>query len=392
MKYYNCHAHIFNYDCIPPDFLRNRIKPAFITPVVDSLLRKEWFASSMSWVLGLFGSKSQAGRLAEFVKIGKLAFQEDIFRKLQSEYESNYSFVLLTMDFDFMGAGLPNDDFLTQLAHVQNLKRKYRDLVRPFLGLDPRRFTNTDEMLAFTKHYIEDPNAPFAGLKLYPPHGFYPFHPVFDKTFAFAAQNQIPVLAHCYRGGGSYYAQDSLPPQTFGRVSLGDSDECKTFFTELNQQSDFFRKPMRQQTDVFQHPVCYYDILRKYPQLKLCLAHFGGIDEIKREGKEDTASIFERSWFSIIKDLMLEFPNVYADVSYIFGEIDKKDTIVRDTLFDPKLQDKIMFGSDYYMVVREGDENEMRQKFVDYLGNPTIWDKIAGQNVEAFLNPKPSIV
>ncbi|MCU0327046.1 MAG: hypothetical protein MUF45_17725, partial [Spirosomaceae bacterium] len=257
MKYYNCHAHIFNYDCIPPDFLRNRIKPAFITPVVDSLLRKEWFASSMSWVLGLFGSKSQAGRLAEFVKIGKLAFQEDIFRKLQSEYESNYSFVLLTMDFDFMGAGLPNDDFLTQLAHVQNLKRKYRDLVRPFLGLDPRRFTNTDEMLAFTKHYIEDPNAPFAGLKLYPPHGFYPFHPVFDKTFAFAAQNQIPVLAHCYRGGGSYYAQDSLPPQTFGRVSLGDSDECKTFFTELNQQSDFFRKPMRQQTDVFQHPVCY---------------------------------------------------------------------------------------------------------------------------------------
>jgi predicted TIM-barrel fold metal-dependent hydrolase len=247
-------------------------------------------------------------------------------------------------------------------------------------------------MLAFTKHYIEDPNAPFAGLKLYPPHGFYPFHPVFDKTFAFAAQNQIPVLAHCYRGGGSYYAQDSLPPQTFGRVSLGDSDECKTFFTELNQQSDFFRKPMRQQTDVFQHPVCYYDILRKYPQLKLCLAHFGGIDEIKREGKEDTASIFERSWFSIIKDLMLEFPNVYADVSYIFGEIDKKDTIVRDTLFDPKLQDKIMFGSDYYMVVREGDENEMRQKFVDYLGNPTIWDKIAGQNVEAFLNPKPSIV
>jgi uncharacterized protein len=391
-QYYNCHTHIFNYDCIPNDFLNHQVGIEFLGRLADKLIRQDWFASTLSGVLGLFGD-TPAGRLAEFVKMGKLSTQEDVLDKLIEFYPNDYKFILLTMDFDYIGAKPPLINIHTQASLVQDIKRKYKyqNRIFPFLGLDPRSHSSGAEMLDFVKRYLEvNDGSQFAGLKIYPCHGFYPFDLKFIETYDYAQKNEIPIMYHCYKDGGSFYAGNHLEPRTFGRNSMGNSPECLDFFDKLNLDRRFFNQRMQKKTNVFQNPVCYYDVLERFPKLKICLAHFGGMNEINNNSKED---IYTKSWHLIIRDLMDRYSNVFTDVSYIFAETkDDKNGILKNALLDNSINNRIMFGSDFYMVSRKGEEDEKVNEFLNYIDNPSLWDKLASENVERFLFRKQEIL
>jgi hypothetical protein len=95
--------------------------------------------------------------------------------------------------------------------------------------------------------------------------------------------------------------------------------------------------------DNYVHPREWRDVLKKYRNLKLCLAHFGG--DLFPEGPDN-------DWIKEIIDLINEFPNVYTDISC--WNLDKNKEIFKGLLLNKKfdyLQDRILFGTDWYMTL-----------------------------------------
>ena len=91
------------------------------------------------------------------------------------------------------------------------------------------------------------------------------------------------------------------------------------------------------------HPAAWRKVLRQFPNLKLCLAHFGG---------DLFPSGIESDWVKEIVDLANEFPNVYTDVScWKFSECkDMFNKILSNKQYD-HLKDRILFGTDWYMTL-----------------------------------------
>src|SRR5690606_4680641 len=98
----------------------------------------------------------------------------------------------------------------------------------------------------------------------------------------------------------------------------------------------------------------------EYPfkNLKICLAHFGGSEMIL--GKK--CSITPNNWYDSIKQMMKEFPNVYADISYTLHNKKVWKKLV-DDLKDPVIRDRILFGTDFYMTIREKTEERLIEDF-----------------------------
>jgi predicted TIM-barrel fold metal-dependent hydrolase len=125
--------------------------------------------------------------------------------------------------------------------------------------------------------------------------------------------------------------------------------------------------------------------------LKICLGHFGGDDEWKKYFELDRQNhvhqlmqkpmegidFFETNgerrrgkiaqlwregvdWYSIICSLMLRYPNVYGDISYIVNNPDifplLKYTLRAD---NTRLRQRVLFGTDFYVVRNHKSEREM---------------------------------
>ncbi|MBD3345522.1 MAG: amidohydrolase family protein [Chitinivibrionales bacterium] len=91
------------------------------------------------------------------------------------------------------------------------------------------------------------------------------------------------------------------------------------------------------------HPRVWRDVLNNFPNLKLCLAHFGG-DEWKRGLDSD--------WITEIISLTEEFPNVYTDFSC--WDLDDWKETFKSVLLNKQyshLKEKILFGTDWYMTL-----------------------------------------
>ena len=123
--------------------------------------------------------------------------------------------------------------------------------------------------------------------------------------------------------------------------------------------------------------------------LKLCFAHFGGEDEWKQFFEKDrsnfghqlirypergidflaTNDVIKRGkpeqlwktadWYSIICSLMLQHPNVYADISYILhGDLEVLP-LLRHTLQNPVLRTRVLYGTDFFVVRNHKSEKNM---------------------------------
>jgi hypothetical protein len=109
------------------------------------------------------------------------------------------------------------------------------------------------------------------------------------------------------------------------------------------------------------HPANWRLVLEKFPNLRLCLAHFGGNDEGKNAPDPD--------WAEEIIRLCADYPNVYTDLScWPWKEQD-----VRWRLFktirnrdEYHLRRKILFGTDWYMTLLRRGAKKNRTEYDDY--------------------------
>jgi uncharacterized protein len=354
-KIYNCHTHVFTNKHVPEEFLPFK-------------LLKIFSRAEVTQKLGRFISKIRSKRVADmydryavFMNIGNQT-EEETFKMLVGYYPADSAFVVLSMDMEFMGAGKLKEPFVKQLDNLWALKQKYQEKIFPFVAVDPRR----EGVLALVKDCIEKKK--FQGIKLYPPLGFYPFDERLFPLYEYTERNQIPIMAHCSRGG-VYYK---------GKITNEMLKHPVTGTILKKEKNDKF-------SEHFTNPENYYHVLKKFPELKVCLAHFGGQDEWNKFlcTSWDPETMKVKSWFSVIGDLVKEYKNMYTDISYTLSDSSLLP-LLKVQLQDDKMRDKILFGTDFYMAEQEISERNFSVNVRAYLGEQDF-KQIAHVNAERYL-------
>ncbi len=159
--------------------------------------------------------------------------------------------------------------------------------------------------------------------------------------------------------------------------------------------------------------------------LKICFGHYGGGDEWLRYFEKDrfnhSAQLAGRpdfgidfifrlkdgqsttkpslgkpeqlwkytDWYSIISSMMLQCPNVYADISYILHDDAAILPLLKQTLHNPGLRKKVLYGTDFYVVRNHKSDKNM---LADLMGGLDVqdFDQIARINPGKFLNLQSS--
>lgn len=232
---------------------------------------------------------------------------------------NTYSYLVISpliMDFDLRKTVLntyykdsPAHEVESQGRDVLNGIKEYRTknpdgrlIIRPFMGINPSNWNKEDlsnflyryfkswsgsaddvlaawETIADTDVIKGKPYAnAFAGVKLYPPLDFnpYPSNPVewekLDYLYTFCEERGIPIITHC-------------DDQGFRVVSQSASYEWTS-------------------------PEQWEKVLARHPNLYLNLAHFGNQYTVNNLRRKQTV------WRDKIIELMLKYPNVYADTAF----------------------------------------------------------------------------
>lgn len=352
----NSHSHIFTFDHVPQGFLPFGLVRYFAKKKRSAKLAK--FLNRL-WP---WSDKDVLDRYASFVKQGFQKSQKDILDSLIRFYPEGTKFVVLPMDMEYMGAGDPKTPYLDQMKALLELKLnpKYSDILEPFVFAHPERPGVTEHV----KEYIEVHG--FSGIKIYPPLGYYPFDPRLDGVYAFAQEKQVPVMTHCSH------------PVVFYKGKI-----TKDMLIHPLTGDKLKKQKKKKFADNWTHPDNYNEVLRKFPDLKICFGHLGGSTEWIKYYEHTTEEEYKASWFYKIKELVKKHPNVYGDVSYSLADEDLYP-MLNLLMMDTKVNGKILFGSDFYMAKIEGKEFKFSIALRTAIGEPNF-RKISMENPLEYL-------
>jgi predicted TIM-barrel fold metal-dependent hydrolase len=358
MKITNCHIHIFTIDHIPDKFLPFNLV---------NILRPASVRKPFSWVLRNilpFTDRDLLDRYMKFVEVAASGSQEDVLKGIKHYYPAGTGFVVLPMDMSYMYAGNVKVDLRDQLLELSMVKKKYPDLLHPFIAVDPRR----EGVFDLVKEFVEEHG--FEGIKIYPRTGFYPNDDRLYPIYEYAQKHKLPIMSHCSRGGvyTKKVTDEMLDHPVRGKVKRLKPEEFSHYFTE---------------------PSNYDQIMTDFPQLKMCLAHFGGNLEwdnyLEDPWDEELALEKDPCWVSQIIHLMKKHSSLYTDISYTAFHSERYFPLMSILLNDDSINDRILFGSDYFMVEQEKKtEREMAIK-VRYALGEEKFTKIASSNVRKYL-------
>ena len=398
-------------------------------------------------------------RYFTIVRFARYKRQRDILTKLLNQYPPGSSIVILPMDMEFMGAGTQKKPFHIQMEELAELKLTRS--IKPFLAIDPRRTTAGNKVFldyeisenkvelkeCFVKEYMEDKE--FAGFKLYPALGYFPFDKKLLPLWKYAADRGIPIMTHCIRGV-IYYRGPKSKDWDFHPVfkqAMGKEKDQKDPDDNSDNDEDVsgFEPMLLSQMkaidvqEIFTHPMNYVCLLNEHylaqligisndnelkklfgysktterkkvkvkgvetekeveveavkynlRHLKICFGHFGGEDEWAKFFEKDRDNFSSQlvknpekgidfvlgsnkqvspgkpeqlwrsaDWYSIICSLMLQHPHVYADISYILhGDLEIR-SLLKHTLQHPKLKERVLFGTDFYVVRNHKSDKNM---------------------------------
>jgi Amidohydrolase len=288
------------------------------------------------------------------------------------------------------------------------------------------------------KRYIE--NEKFNGFKIYPALGYYPFDERLLLLWKYAADRNFPIMTHAIRGTifyrGTKKKEWNFHPifkqstgkgdKTFEPLLLPETqniDFINNFTHPLNYlclvDERMLRRVVAQSTKPIKDFFGYIDddtkLKHDLAQLKICFGHYGGDDEWEKffetdrnnyaasiitnkdigidflrnsQGKFTEGKIEELwrdiDWYSIITSLMLQYDNLYADISYILHN-EKIYPLLKQTLNHEKLKHKILFGTDFYVVRNHKTEKQMLAELKANLSTEDF-DLIARYNPIKYLN------
>lgn len=351
--FYNSHIHTFTDQDVPDRFL-----PLGLVKILRGRTGY-WIIKNMMGILKLFANKDEINRYLKFVTIGRLDSQEQIFLECKKYYPELTRFIILSMNMHHMGAGNVPRNFNDQLKELSVLSIKY-PAIYPFIHIDPREPFLYQSLKNFHMFFR------FKGVKLYPPLGYFPYDPRLDLIYQYCQDNNLPVISHCSPANPVHFKGSRKELLELLKVSaepiVTKGKSCKELCAN------------------FTHPNNFLDVIRRFPKLRICFAHFGSEMMWDRyiANPDD-----KDNWLMIIRNLIKSYPNFYTDVSFTLEET-KYFSLLKVFMTDEQLADKILFGSDYYMVETEADERRFGIDLRASLGEDNFY-KISKINVEKFL-------
>ncbi len=286
-----------------------------------------------------------------------------------------------------------------------------------------------------------------SGVKIYPALGYYPFDKALLPLWLYCAQNNIPITTHCSVGPIFYRGNlKRLPIQKIDRHPVFKEIVGKN--SNGTQKIENLRLPLHK-NHIFQrnftHPLNYtcllhepflkkvldyykdpkldilfgYDIENKEKPLernlaglKVNLAHYGGSenwDEFLAKDRYSEANVIVNKpnigldltnrlenktilynmwhyidWFSLITSMIWNFENVYTDISYTTHNL-KYLNLLSEIMDNPYASNKILFGTDFYVVSNHKSEKQYWIDMQNTLG-AVKWNKLARSNPKTFLS------
>jgi predicted TIM-barrel fold metal-dependent hydrolase len=350
----NCHLHTFRDEDVPVGFLPLGLCKILSTKVGYFIL------SRLLTTLNPFSNKDKFDRYVKFLNISKLGGQKEIFNECKKFYPEGTKFVILPMDMAFMGAGRVPREYERQIDELAILSKE-DDSIIPFIHVDPRR----KGMFDLFQKAIEEYG--FKGMKLYPPLGVFPYDISLFPFYTYCSRNNIPVISH-----GS----------PFNPVHFkGKRKDLLELLEKSQGYIDTKGKSEGELCSYFTHPKNYENILREFPNLRICIAHFGSEyywDKFINDPGDD------ESWFTIIRKMIAKYPNFFTDISFTMENKSYWDTLKVLLVSDESINKKILFGSDFYMVETEATEREFSIGLRAHLGED-LFKLISETNPNKFL-------
>jgi uncharacterized protein len=351
---YNCHIHTFREKDIPRKYL-----PLGLVRILATTFGFRTIGAFLN-LLNPLTTNDQFKKYIKFIEIGRYKEQKEIFEECQKFYPVNSKFIVLSMDMAYMNAGKVPRPFMDQLKELAELKRVYPGFVLPFVHLDPRR----PGMMDILKTCVEEWD--FAGIKLYPSLGYFPYDARLYPVYEYAEAHDLPVISHCSPFNPTY--------------NKGWPSEIKALLASSKIPLDLNTNNRRKLCANFAHPLNYKYVLDDFKKLRICLAHFGSdyywnqfIDFPENKG----------GWFYVIHNMLGEYKNLYSDISFTMNER-RFFPLLKILLSESKIRDQILFGSDYYMVESKSTERWFGLELRGYLGE-NDFRTIAYDNPKRFL-------
>ena len=416
----DCHMHINPCKAAPlpvvwiQNFMLNKLKSTWETmekEVVKSFIR--WFQHDLPDYVGL--STEELGHSA--IKESKKVLEDTSFDEFMGPSEKRARLLVnMPMDMEFAnywgydgktvyqqdengGAGywkyekvgkrewykLPSEEikklynYKKQMLETGRFFRKNNDVFLSLFHYDPRRWTANAESdwsgdwdVPF-KHIIQVSDSSVQvniiaaiGFKMYTALGYRPddYKDVMAFSIAFPNQKrkieaklpdlykfyskcekyQIPIVCHGSRGG--IFAHDRNIYYDY--LFPGDN-------VDKSGKRDFY-------CNYYISPFAWERVLQDFPELKLCLAHFGG------EESWESDELLENDWACKMVEMVAgknAFANMYIDISYFLIKNEVIKSKFKKLLSRyPNLKKKILFGTDWYLV---GSERSKFGKYDNYV-------------------------
>jgi predicted TIM-barrel fold metal-dependent hydrolase len=287
-----------------------------------------------------------------------LKFRYKIMKDLGQEYKAIGLFTTALLDFD---CWLKEDcdgakvKIPQQMKLMEMITRWTQGQMHPFVAFDPRRALNQEgASFEWVKNAIKHQGT--IGVKLYPPMGFratqnegQKFFGVDDpqfgrkldmeleRLFTWCVDNEVPIMTHCTNSNYSHPMYKGKSNGPLGRA----------------------------------HPEWWKLLLKnkKFKNLRINLGHVGHLEYSKN---------FDRKWTFTIREMMLDkkMPHVYADVGHHDEAMEEPDKYFERFEYflnggsgtaskkdRKRLLSRIMYGSDWSMIIRKRDHEKYYQLF-----------------------------
>lgn len=296
------------------------------------------------------------------------------YRLMAEEYPQVDLFVHHMMDMERAYDEAPEFRFDEQMERMNRLGRRlegaYAGRLLHFTAFDPFR---REQALGMAVRGLQ---AGAVGVKFYPPSGYR------------ATSNDIP------RRPKGWFSPRADRERWDARYK-GLTDEA---LDDLNEQ--FFRYCASNDVPIFAHctpqgfeadkdygwmadPVYWGQVLARHPTLRLCLGHAGGeaywfADDTKRVKPEEYK---QRTFGTNVVELCLKYPNVYCEVGYLDGVLDKDKaslftnrlaSVIHRASLDGKwtFGDKLIYGTDWHMMHKVDHHKQYLSVFDGILAQP----------------------
>lgn len=345
----NCHVHLFTARHVPSHFPHLLLWPLRLVPFV-----LPWIAALLR-LIGQYPPADYIERMHRFQRETMQRRQADVLDRLIPHYPGNTRFVVLPMDLRGTAGGRLAADLRAQHDELAALARDpgHEGRLLPFATLQPDRPDAVEEL----RRCIEDLG--FRGLKLYRRLGYRPDHPVLmQHAYPLLQARGLPVISHCSRGG-----------VTARGLSQKDADAWCA-------------------------PQAFVPVLRAFPDLRVCLAHFGGAqdwsDYVEHGIDPRDPQARSDNWQVAIRDMITggDFPNLWTDISYTLFQFEEFVPFLRLFLRDEDLARRVLFGSDFYMTRQEHlSERAVCFRLRNALGEE-LFRQIAQTNPEVWLGER----